>query len=138
MTTLMPHPVGIPEPLPTSTSAPFWEACRRGELLYQRCDACGHAIFNPAPMCRWCHSTQLSWLQSTGVGEAYSWTVVWRPQTPVFNVPYVPAIIDVVEGYQMVSNIIGCEPEAISVGMRVSVEFHPIGGDVVLPYFRPI
>jgi hypothetical protein len=41
------------------------------------------------------------------------------------------------EGYQMLSNVIGCEPDDIHDGMRVAVEFHPVGGDVHLPYFRP-
>jgi uncharacterized OB-fold protein len=63
--------------------------------------------------------------------------VVWRPQTPAFAVPYVAAIVDLDEGYQMLANVIGCEPEDVAVGLRVVVEFHPIGGGFVLPYFRP-
>jgi uncharacterized OB-fold protein len=50
----------------------------------------------------------------------------------------VVAIVDVDEGYQMVANIIGCEPEDVATGLPVRVEFHPIGGGMSLPYFRPI
>jgi uncharacterized OB-fold protein len=56
---------------------------------------------------------------------------------PAFVVPYAPAIIDVDEGYQMISNIVDCDSEHIHLGMRVAVEFHPIGGGMVLPYFCP-
>ena len=47
---------------------------------------------------------------SGGVGEIYSWTVVYRPVTPEFEPPYAPAIITLDEGYQMLTNIVGCGP----------------------------
>jgi uncharacterized protein len=138
MTALVPHPEGIPLPQPTATSEPYWDGCKRGELLFQRCQSCGRAIFNPAPICRWCTSSKLEWERSQGIGTVYSWTEVWRPQTPAFATPYVPAIIDLDEGYQMIANVIGCEHDAVKVGMRVSVEFHPIGEGLMLPYFVPL
>lgn len=135
---LRPHPEGIPLPSSTPLSQPYWDGCLRGDLMFQRCTACGHAIFNPAPICRWCASSALEWERSEGAGSVYSWTVVWRPQVPAFEVPYVPAIINVDEGYQMIANVIGCEPDIISLDMRVGVEFHSIGGGMALPYFRPV
>jgi uncharacterized OB-fold protein len=138
MPVLKPHPEGIPAPIPTALSQPFWDGCAHDELLFQRCTTCGRANFNPAPVCRWCTSPDLAWTKSTGLGRVYSWTVVWRPQTPAFEVPYVPAIIDVDEGYQMIANVIGCEPDALEADMRVEAEFHPIGNGIVLPYFRPL
>jgi uncharacterized OB-fold protein len=47
-------------------------------------------------------------------------------------------IVELDEGYQMVSNVIGCEPDDVRVGLRVEVEFHPAGKSMWLPYFRPI
>ena len=40
-------------PLPTITgeSLPYWEACRRGELLIQRCDQCREYQFYPRGIC---------------------------------------------------------------------------------------
>jgi uncharacterized OB-fold protein len=134
---LQPHPEGIPLPHPTPLSQAYWDGCARGELLYQHCTNCGRALFNPAPICRWCTSSALEWRRSAGTGSVYSWTVVWRPATPKFVTPYVPAIIDLDEGYQMVANIVGCEPDAIRLNMQVAAEFHPIGGGMALPYFRP-
>jgi uncharacterized OB-fold protein len=135
---LQPHPEGIPVPSPSPISRPYWDGCRRGELLYERCADCGHAVFEPAPRCRWCASVRLEWARSNGTGSVYSWSVVWRPQTPAFAVPYVCAIVDVDEGYQMLANVIGCRPDEVRSGMRVAVEFHPIGGGFALPYFRPV
>jgi hypothetical protein len=63
--------------------------------------------------------------------------VVWRPQTPHFVVPYAPIIVTLDEGYQMLSNLIDCDTEEISDGLRVEVAFEPIGEGLKLPYFRP-
>lgn len=138
MTRLVPQGEGIPLPRPTVVSRPFWEACARNELLFQRCRSCGRALFNPTPVCRYCTSTDLAWEASAGRGKVYSWTVAWRPQHPSFTVPYAAAIVDMDEGYQMLSNIVDCDVDALRVGMEVSVVFHPVGAGVVLPYFRPL
>ena len=138
MTTLEPQNGTIPLPQPTMVSRPFWDGCQRGELLFQRCDACGGATWSPALMCCHCFSTDLRWEQSKGEGEVYSWTVVWRPQTPQFTVPYAAVIMRMDEGYDFLSNMIECEPDAIEVGMRAKVAFHKLTDDITLPYFVPL
>lgn len=137
MTRLEPQSEGVPLPQPSSWSRPFWDACARGQLIFQRCQDCHSPVFNPALLCRFCGSRSLEWERSAGRGELYSWSVVWRPQTQAFRVPYAPAIVDLDEGYQMVSSVIGCGPDDLRLGMRLSVCFHPIGGGVSIPYFRP-
>jgi uncharacterized protein len=134
---LAPHPEGVPVPKPAPWSVPYWDGLRRGELLFQRCAVCGGATFNPAPVCQHCASDELGWERSGGQGTIYSWTVVWRPQTPAFRVPYAAAIVDVDEGFQMLANVIGCRPSELAVGAPVAFEAHPIGEGFVLPYFRP-
>ena len=135
---LVPQPAAIPAPMPSPLSQHYWDACARGELLFQRCGACGRPNFDPALLCRHCGSRDLTWEQSAGNGTVYSWTVVWRPQQPSFVVPYAPAIVDIDEGYQMLANVVGCDVEDLAVGMRVAVEFHPVSDGVVIPYFRPV
>jgi uncharacterized OB-fold protein len=116
-------------------SAAFWEGCRSAELRYQRCEACGLSNFPPTEHCRQCISADLSWQQSGGLGEIYSWTVVYRPVTAEFAPPYAPAIVTLDEGYQMLTNIVGIEPDSVQIGLRVQVEFHAVGPDLTLPYF---
>jgi uncharacterized protein len=134
---LLPHPPGVPVPNPSPWSRPYWEGLTRGELLFQRCADCGGATCNPAPICAHCASDRLGWERSAGQGEIYSWTVIWRPQTPAFRVPYAAAIVDLDEGFQMLANVVGCRPSELAVGQRVAFETHPIADDVALPYFRP-
>ena len=81
---------------------------------------------------------EMEWQRSAGEGSVYSWTVAWRPQGPSFQTPYVPIIVDMDEGWQLLSNLVGCEHDAVEIGMRVEVEFHEMEGDFTLPYFHPV
>jgi uncharacterized OB-fold protein len=137
VTRLHPQPVGIPLPRPSMWSQPFWDGCAVGELRYQRCRACGHALFNPGPICRQCRSGDLDWQVSQGRGTIYSWTVSWQPPSPAFAVPYAPVIVNLDEGYQMLSNVIDCDTNDVLVGLDIEVDFRPVGDGVSLPYFRP-
>ena len=131
---LRPQPGPVPHAC-SQVSVPFWDGCRSEELRYQRCGACGASNFPPTEHCRQCLSAELAWKRSGGLGEIYSWTVVHRPVTAEFQPPYAPAIVTLDEGYQMLTNIIGIEPDSVQIGMRVHVVFHPVGPDVTLPYF---
>ena len=135
MTILGPQTGAIPVPVPTVTSQPYWEGCARRELVFQRCAACGNAIHTPATVCGRCWSRDLAWERSGGTGTVYSWTTVWRPPTMAFVVPYAPVIVDLDEGWQLLSCLVGCEPDAIRVGLRVEVEFHTGDNGVTFPYF---
>lgn len=134
---LAPQPIGIPVPVPSPLAAPYWEGCREGELRIQRCAGCGYVPPKPAPVCARCHRRPLGWERSAGLGALYSWTVVWRPQHPSFQVPYAPAIVELDEGLRMVTAIVGCDPDDLSAGMRLAVEFYPASERITLPYFRP-
>jgi len=137
MTMLVPQGEGIPLPRSSPLTKPFWDGCREGRLLYQRCAQCDTAVFNPAPICPRCRTQELAWHDGKGVGSIYSWTVAYRPMTASFTAPYAPIIVDLDEGYQMVSNLIGCDVDAVAIGLRVQVTFRQIGAST-LPYFRPL
>lgn len=126
-----------PIPTPTEISRPHWDGCRRGELLFQRCGSCASAVFPPALICPTCHAAELAWERSSGRGTVYSHTVVWRPQTPAFQAPYVVGVVELAEGWHMFTNIVGCPTDTVTVGMAVDVEFVAVDGDAVLPCFVP-
>ena len=128
-----------PLPRPTEDSAPFWEAAARGELRMQRCSDCGHVRFPPAILCARCLSEKSEWVALSGRGTVYSWIVVHQSQHPAFNadVPYNVAIIELDEGWHMLTNIIGCAPADVAIGMRVVVQFVPVSDTITLPMFVP-
>jgi len=129
--------VTIPLPHATPVSAPHWQGCREGRLLVQRCATCGRYVFIPRPGCTHCLTGTLEWVESSGRGTVYSFSVVHRPQRPEFEVPYVVAVIELEEGWHMLSNLVDVAPEAVGVGLPVEVAFREMSPDVTLPYFRP-
>jgi uncharacterized OB-fold protein len=137
MTYLKPQTGELPIMGATELSQEFWEGCTRGELMFQRCTACGHPQFPPTAACRRCLRPDLAWEPSSGRGSLYSWTVVWRPQRQSFEVPYAPAIVDMVEGYQFLTNMINCELEELRLELEVEVSFTPHASGVSIPYFQP-
>jgi uncharacterized OB-fold protein len=138
MALLVPQPGPLPVGPPSALALPFWEGAAAGELRYIRCSACGQADFPAAPNCRNCLSGSLTWEVSAGLGTVYSYTIVWRPVTPAFVTPYAPAIVDLDEGYSLMTNLIGLDSDDVAVGLRVGVEFDSVGDGLTLPYFRPV
>jgi uncharacterized OB-fold protein len=90
-------------------------------------DAAGAAVFPPrlrAPG----DGGELRWETSAGTGEVYATTVIRRRDREPRNL----AMVELDEGFRMVTRVVGCEPEAVRIGMRVRVEF-----DGAIPVFRP-
>ncbi len=125
-----------PLPRPTPLSKPHWEGCQRGELRVQRCRDCETYVFIPQPACTACLGDNLEWVKSSGRGVIYSCTTVHRPQRRELEVPYTVAIVELEEGWHMLSNVIDCPHEEIEIGMPVEVSFVKMTDEITLPMFR--
>jgi uncharacterized OB-fold protein len=125
-----------PLPRPTALSKPFWDACREERLVVQRCGDCGTYVFIPQPCCSECLGEKLEWVESSGRGTLYSYTTVHRPQQPTFQVPYTVVIVELEEGWYMLSNLIGVEPGEIEIGSPLEVFFEKRSDEITLPLFR--
>jgi hypothetical protein len=127
-----------PEPEVSRVGAPFWEASRDGKLLLQHCKDCNETIFYPRIRCPKCYSDSLGWMESSGRGVVYTYSVVYNnaPSGFLADMPYTVAIIRLDEGVQMLSNIVDCSPEEIHCDMPVEVVFREVG-NFHLPLFRP-
>jgi uncharacterized OB-fold protein len=75
----------------------------------------------------------------SGTGVVYTLTINHQPWYPGQTVPYAVAMVELPEqvGLRLTTNIIGCEPEAVCIGMPVRVRFVPFE-DVHLPLFEPL
>jgi uncharacterized OB-fold protein len=120
----------------------YWEGCGRGELVLQRCRACGTTQHRPRALCVSCLSDEIEHFVASGRGTVHSYTVTHQNQTPAFReaVPYVLAYVDLAEGVRILSNVVGCTPEEVKIGLPVRVEFtEPTepAGEIAIPRFRP-
>jgi uncharacterized OB-fold protein len=127
----------IPLPQPTALSQPHWDACREGKLNVQQCTQCKTYVFIPQPCCTHCQSSDLVWVESSGRGKVYSFSVVHRAPRPQFETPYAVAIIELEEGWHMLSNILECPMDAVKVDLSVAVRFKKMTDEITLPYFVP-
>ncbi|MBI4338448.1 MAG: Zn-ribbon domain-containing OB-fold protein [Chloroflexi bacterium] len=127
-------------PAISGETRPYWDACARGDLLVQRCGICGKYQFYPRGFCSHCWSQRdLQWVKSSGKGLVWSYTITRQNRMPGYNeeVPYVLALVELEEGVRMFTNIVGCKPEEVAVGMPVEVTFVRAAEGVSIPYFKP-
>lgn len=136
-TTLKRPRVGIPLPRPTTLSKPHWSGAREGKLFVQKCRDCGVHVFIPQPCCTGCLGPNLDWVESSGRGTLYSYTIVHRPQQPAFEVPYAVAVVLLEEGWHMLSSLVDVDLDAIEIGMPLEVDYHRMNDEITLPVFRP-
>ncbi|PKN44219.1 MAG: hypothetical protein CVU59_12210 [Deltaproteobacteria bacterium HGW-Deltaproteobacteria-17] len=129
-----------PKPVVNSWSRPFWDGTRQGRLLIQKCESCGQHIFYPRLSCPSCFSEKLDWVEASGRGSIYSYTVVHNNAPSAFaaDIPYVVAVIRLEEGVQMLSNIVECDHEKLVCDMPVEVVFETLDEEFTLPKFRPL
>lgn len=126
-------------PRPSAQSRPFWDGCREGQLLLQRCTACGMHQFYPRLMCVHCDAADPEWVPASGLGRIRSFTVVRRAVSAAYapEAPYVVALIALDEGPVLMSNVVDCDIESLAVGDRVQVLFEAWTEEITVPKFRP-
>jgi hypothetical protein len=102
----------------------------KGQLAYQVCTDDNTPVFFPRAVAPKTGSTNLEWRVSKGLGTVYSTTAVYAAKDqPPHNV----ALIDIDEGFRMMSRVEDVDPLAVKIGMRVKVRIHP-GDDKQPPY----
>jgi uncharacterized OB-fold protein len=124
--------------MPSVFSEPYWAGCAAGELRFQRCQRCGGGVHTPAAVCSACGDDELMWETSSGRGVIHSFTIVWRPVTPAFVVPYAPVVIEMEEGWHLLTALIDCDTEEVSIDAAVDIVFRPLDDGFLLPYARPV
>jgi uncharacterized OB-fold protein len=123
-------------------TAPFWAAAAGHRLVRPVCDRCGRSFFVPSWACPFCGSEAWTYRESAGTGTVYSLTIVGRGPDETWTTPYVLAIVDLSEGWSMLTCLDvpaeGADPDAL-IGAPVSVRFRPEGRPPhrTLPVFAP-
>jgi len=123
----------------------FWTSGRDGELRFLRCDACGTFVHPPVPVCPSCLGRELHPEPVSGAATVHTFTINHQQWMPGPEVPFVVAIVDIDDApaVRLTTNIVGCRPDEVTVGMpvRVTFEHHPDPDDdtsgVWIPLFEP-
>lgn len=105
----------------------YLEHLKKGELAYQ-VTTDGKAVFYPravAPVT----GGDLAWRVSKGLGTVYSTTAMYFKGEPPLNV----ALIDMDEGFRLMSRVEDIDAMKVTIGMRVKFRAHP-GDEKQQPY----
>jgi uncharacterized OB-fold protein len=97
----------LPLPEITALTAPYWDALKKGSLVFQGC-ACGKRWLPARRECPNClREDQWRWQPASGRGRLISWVVYHTAYHPAFaaKTPYNVAIVELEEGPRLISNI---------------------------------
>ncbi len=126
------------KPLPDRAdldNAAFWAATAEDRLQVKLCAACSRHHWPPRLGCPYCGSDRVAWSAVDPAGEVFSWTVIYRSQTPGFEaeVPYAVVLIALksAPGVRMVGNLVNCALEGLRAGLPVEAVFTPAADNSV-------
>jgi uncharacterized protein len=126
-----------PAPVADADSAPYWSAAHEGRLVVQRCESCGkHQLYGRA-LCKFCGGN-VTWVAASGRGTVFTFTVIRQNYSRPFRdwVPYVVALVDLEEGPRVMTNIVGCLPDDVVIGMPVVARFEQVSEDAGICLFE--
>lgn len=112
----------------------YLDHLKNGELAYQICKDDGKAFFYPRVVAPGSGSENLEWKVSQGLGTVYSTTTV----CPRGKDPYDVSLIDMDEGFRLMSRVDGLDPMDVKIGMRVKFKVQQDDEDSdPYPVFEP-
>ena len=125
-------------PRVTAQNRHFWTGGAEGELRFLRCGDCGHYLHPPSPRCPECLGKNVAPEAVSGRATVLTYTLNHQPWVPAPDHPYAIAIVEIEEqqGLRLMTNIVGCDADAVHVGMPVRVVFEQ-HEDVWIPLFEP-
>ncbi len=93
--------------------------------MIQRSKSSGRYVFYPRTLEPGTGAADLEWVEASGDGVVYATTV--NRQRPESGGDYNVALIDLAEGPRMMSRVVGIEPSAVKIGMKVKAKVDKIG-----------
>jgi uncharacterized OB-fold protein len=115
----------------------WWEQVDKGVMPIQRCKNCQTLRHPPRSMCGECQSIEWDFIESKLDGEVFSFVEMHYPKFPGYQYPLICAVISLSEGARVVSNIVGCKPEDVFIGMKVKGKVEQVDEKTMLPQFYP-
>jgi uncharacterized OB-fold protein len=118
----------------TSPLAAYIDHLKRGQLAFQFSPSAGQVVFHPRVIAPVTGAADLEWRVSRGMGTVHATTVVHPQQGDPYNV----CLVDVDEGFRLMSRVEDIPPREVKIGMRVRFRVHaPQGDEDPYPVFVP-
>jgi uncharacterized OB-fold protein len=95
-----------------------------------KCQKCGKVYFPPRLVCRECRSQKFEKTTLAKTGTVETFTVIRVPPSGFADeAPYAVGVVKLDDGVKLTAQIVDCDPENISIGDRVRMEFRKIQED---------
>ncbi len=102
----------------------FYKFVSERKLMAAKCKKCGTMLLPPRPMCMKCFSSDLEWVELKNKGKLLTYTVIHVSSKQFESlIPYAVGIVKLEDGPKLPGMIQDVEPEKISVGMSLEVDF---------------
>lgn len=122
----------LPAPTPSPETEKFWAAARDGKLMLPRCTSCGRLHWYPRAVCPFCFADISDWVEASGEGTIYTYSVMRRADPP-----YAIAYVALAEGPKILTNIVGADLDDLRIGQAVSLRWTATDGGPPVPTFAP-
>ena len=118
-----------------SPLATYLAHLKRGELGYQFSPSSNAAVFYPRVVAPVTGADDLEWRVSAGLGTVHATTVTHPQQGEPYNV----CLVDMDEGFRLMSRVEDIPPMEVKIGMRVKFRVcAPPGDEDPYPVFTPM
>lgn len=116
----------------------FWDATSKGKLLLRKCNDCATIIWYPRPYCPQCQSFNTSWIESSGRGVIYSFSITRKGQGVwADKAPYIVAYVELEEGPRVLTNVVAPNVDDVGIGTAVHAIFDDTGEGMSIYRFVP-
>jgi uncharacterized protein len=112
----------------------------RGELLINKCGACGHWIYPHRPLCPRCLSWDVKPTQVSGAGKVFMFTLIQQERDPDNRLrePLIAAAVELAEqsGLRYLARIVNCPRSELILNLPVQLTWLEREGHT-MPAFEP-
>ena len=124
----------LPSPNINAENKAFWDAAQNNQLSLKFCNSCKEPHYYPRTICPHCGSDDTLLVESKGLGEIYSYTVMRRG----VEVPFAMAYVRLDEGISLLTHLTNCDFDAIQIGQKVRVVFQETQDGTKTHLFEPL
>lgn len=111
----------------------FWDAANDNRLMLRHCPACQETSWYPRTHCPLCGAEKTEWLQASGRGSIYSFSIVRAARRPT-----AAAVVALPEGPSMTAVVVDSDVHAMRIGDPVVLRFLQAEGGQQVPAFTTV